>query len=168
MKIFLIGLPGCGKTTLGKQVAAKLNVPFLDLDTEIEKAEGKSVKEIFAQYGENSFREKESACLRSLTSSDKNFVLATGGGAPCFFDNMDLMNKSGITVFLNVPLDEIARRLQKTDLKKRPLFAGIDRAEIIRKLEELGRKRFPFYIQARKKLSSANLTSEEILMTIKE
>src|SRR5258708_25113313 len=101
MKIFIIGLPGSGKTTLGKQVAEKLNLPFIDLDLEIEKLEGKTVQEIFAKRKENYFRELESRTLKNFCSGKSDFVMATGGGAPGFFDNMDVMNNSGKTVFLD-------------------------------------------------------------------
>ncbi len=110
MKIFLIGLPGSGKTTLGKRLAEKLNLTFVDLDLEIEKKEGKTVQEIFAQKKENYFREIESKTLRGFCSSNNDFVMSTGGGAPCFYDNMTLMNQSGTTIFLHVSAAQIIRR----------------------------------------------------------
>lgn len=168
MKIFLIGLPGSGKTTLGKKVAFSLNIPFLDLDQEIESREQKSVREIFAQQGENAFREKESACLKNLAYSEKDFVMATGGGSPCFFNNMDAMNQAGTTIFLNPPLSEIASRLHRTDLKSRPMFAGLAGEQIIEKLKDLLDKRISFYRKAKRFLEKENLTIEDILKAIKE
>ncbi|MFN8889873.1 MAG: shikimate kinase, partial [Cyclobacteriaceae bacterium] len=92
MKIFLIGLPGSGKTTLGKQVASHLSIPFVDLDAAIEKAEQRTIPEIFKQSGENYFRKIESDLLKKWAESTTDFLMATGGGAPCFFDNVEVMN----------------------------------------------------------------------------
>ena len=87
MPVYLIGLPGSGKTTMGKQLASILEIPFFDLDAEIENQAGKSIPELFKEEGEDFFREKERSCLRSFLNRD-NFILATGGGTPCFFDNL--------------------------------------------------------------------------------
>src|SRR5258708_28773826 len=103
MKIFLIGLPGSGKTTLGKQLSEKLNLSFIDLDLEIEKLEGKTVQKIFAEKKESYFREVESQTLKNYSSAKTDFVMATGGGSPCFFDKMDVLNDSGKTIFLYGP-----------------------------------------------------------------
>ena len=148
MKIFLIGLPGSGKTTLGKQLAEKLNLPFVDLDLEIEKKEGKTVQEIFAQKKENYFREMESKILKDFCLSESDIVIATGGGAPCFFDNMMVMNQSGKTIFLDVPASEIARRLQETNLTERPLFSKLSSEQLKDKIEWLRSQRISFYKQA--------------------
>lgn len=167
MKIFLIGLPGSGKTTLGKPLALQLNTPFVDLDEEIEKKEGTTVREIFAKKGEIAFRKIESHCLRELARSEKKFVMATGGGAPCFLANMDEMNGAGITIFLNMPLDEITQRLQKTDLSERPLFAGMNPEEVTKKLETLYSQRAPFYKQSKIILSKKNLSAEDIVAALR-
>jgi len=97
-KIYLIGLPGSGKTTLGKQVAVKLQADFIDLDSAIEQNEGKSIAAIFKERGEDAFRQQESDLLHHYATSASPFVMATGGGAPCFFSNMDVMNASGVTI----------------------------------------------------------------------
>src|SRR5690242_1287240 len=115
MKVFLIGLPGSGKTTLGKHLADRLAVPFVDLDAAIEKQEGKSVQEIFARETESYFRAVEARALNSFCQEKMDFVMATGGGTPGFFDNMALMNRSGKTLFLDASTSEICSRLQRTD-----------------------------------------------------
>ena len=125
MKIFLIGLPGSGKTTLAKELAAKLKLPYVDLDVEVEKAEMKTIPQIFKDKKENYFRKIESQILKSWTQSDSSFVMATGGGAPCFFDNLELMNQTGITIFLDVPTKEIARRISSQS-DTRPLLLNLD------------------------------------------
>jgi shikimate kinase len=82
MKIYLIGMPGCGKSTFGKKAAEQLNMDFIDLDTEIINYRQKSINDIFEQEGEHSFREIESKLLKSITADDDHFIMATGGGAP--------------------------------------------------------------------------------------
>lgn len=167
MKIFLIGLPGSGKTTLGKQLAKNLNLSFVDLDFEIEKEEGKTVQEIFAQKKENYFREIESKTLKNFCLSKGDFVMATGGGAPCFFDNIASMNQSGITIFLDVSASEIARRLQETNLSERPLFSKLSSEQLKDKIEWLRSQRISFYRQAKHSVSHP-LSLEQLLKLIKE
>ena len=111
MKIFLIGLPGSGKTTLGRQVAKSLAIPFIDLDQAIEKTEHKTITEIFKESKEDYFRKVESELLNRWAQSNTDYLMATGGGAPCFFDNIRTMNSSGLTFFLDVPPMEIAHRI---------------------------------------------------------
>jgi shikimate kinase len=128
MKVFLLGLPGSGKTTLGKKLASALKLPFVDLDKEIERKEGKPIPEIFAEKKEDYFRQVESSLLKKWCSRPDDFVMATGGGAPCFFDNIQVINKSGKSIFLDVPASEIVRRMSRAGVEKRPLLAasGID------------------------------------------
>ena len=166
-KIFLIGLPGSGKTTLGKQLAEKLKIAFVDLDVEIEKQEGKTVQEIFAEKSEKHFRELEAKKLESLCQEKINFVMATGGGTPSFFDNMALMNQSGKTIFLDEPTSEISSRLLKTDLTTRPLFAQLNPEQVLAKINTLRSQRIDFYIRSRIVISG-NVTLEKILEDLKD
>src|SRR5947207_14326757 len=108
MKIFLLGLPGSGKTTLGKALARSLGLSFVDLDLEIEKSEGMLIPEIFKTKKEDYFRKAEAAQLKHWSLSDREFVMATGGGAPCFFDNLETIKAAGRSFFLDVPASEIA------------------------------------------------------------
>jgi shikimate kinase len=128
MKVFLIGLPGSGKTTLGKKIAEALHLSFVDLDKEIERREGRLIREIFNEKNESYFRVLETNELATWCESDKSFIMATGGGAPCFHGNMEMINKAGTTVFLDIPASEIARRIEKTNVQERPLLAarGVD------------------------------------------
>ena len=146
IRIFLTGYIGAGKTTLGKAFARKLNLPFVDLDWYMEERFHKTVGELFVERGEAGFRELEKNMLHEVGAFE-DVVISTGGGAPCFFDNMDFMNRNGKTVFLNVHPDVLFRRLRVAK-QQRPILQGKQDDElkefIIRALE----KRTPFYSQA--------------------
>jgi shikimate kinase len=167
MKVFLIGLPGSGKTTVGKQLAERLRITFIDLDAELEKLEEKTVQEIFAEKTESYFRELEAKTLKSFCGQKKDFVMATGGGTPGFFDNMMQMNQSGKTVFLDVPTAEICARLQKTNLSTRPLFSDLNLEQLKAKIDLLRSQRIDFYKQASVIISN-EITAEEIWNRIKD
>ena len=144
----IVGLPGSGKTTLGRQLAAHFNRPFLDLDIAIEARTGRGVREIFAEEGEAGFRALEAATLRAtLAAGGPPLVLATGGGTPCFHANMALLNRAGITLWLDVPVAELAARLAPEEVAKRPLMAAAGGAEAW--LRETLTARKQFYTQAR-------------------
>ena len=146
VRIFLTGYMGAGKTTLGKAFARQMNIPFIDLDWYIEERFHKTVGELFIERGETGFRELERNMLHEVAEFE-NVVISTGGGAPCFYDNMDFMNRNGKTVFLNVHPDVLFRRLRVAK-QQRPILQGKQDDElkefIIRALE----KRTPFYSQA--------------------
>lgn len=146
MKIFLIGLSGSGKTTLGKLLADDLHIPFVDMDWEIEKKEKRSIKEIFSQQGEDHFRQLESEVLREWAVSEQNFVMGTGGGAPCFYNGIEVINQSGLSIFLDVPVEELKLRLvEATD---RPLLNAADEKEKENRLNALRASRLPIYTKA--------------------
>ena len=150
----LVGLPGAGKTTLGRQLAAHFNRPFLDLDVAIETRTGRSVRAIFAEDGEGTFRAIEAATLRAaLAAGGPPLVLATGGGTPCFHNNMALLNQAGPTLWLDVPVATLAARLPPEEVAKRPLMAAAGGAEAW--LRETLAARTGFYAQARVRCSVA-------------
>ena len=120
---------GCGKTHWGKQLSQKLQIPFFDLDAVIEEQEGNSISEIFADKGEEYFRMLEKDALYMLTENHESFVMACGGGAPCFFNNIDYMKKKGATVWINCSTDCLYSRLVK-EKDKRPLIAAIPNEEL--------------------------------------
>lgn len=148
MKIYLVGMPGCGKSTLGKILAPNLKVDFVDLDDLIVNEAGKSIKDIFKDEGEAHFRKIESRLLKTYTANNSSFLMSTGGGAPCFFDNMDFMKNHGITLFMNVPVETLMERLFKTRLEERPLLKDLEFDTALRELNEKLKARLPFYSKA--------------------
>ena len=151
---------GSGKSYWADKLSGSLNIPAFHLDDEIEKAEGKTVAEIFTEKGEDHFRKKESEVLKSFADRN-NFILSTGGGTPCFFDNMDWMNENGITIWIDEPLDIIAARLQK-EKSHRPLIADVKDEELIVFLENMRDKRKTFYSKAKYHLSN-NITEKDFI-----
>jgi shikimate kinase len=115
---------GSGKTYWGGLLSQKLNIPFFDMDEQIINSEGKSINEIFEKYGEEYFRLKEKGILRTITETHTTFVMACGGGSPCYFNNIDFMNQSGTTVWLNTPLNVLFQRL-RDEKDKRPLLKDL-------------------------------------------
>ncbi len=159
MKIFLTGMPGCGKSTFGRKVARELNLDFIDLDKEIIKKEELSITEIFELKGEDHFRKIESELLKDISMANDNFVLATGGGAPCFYDNMDFMNDQGHTVFIDTPIDTLLERLSLSGINKRPLIKKMGEDNLLEGLTEKLNYRLPFYKKA-KNIFNYNISLE--------
>ena len=166
LKVVLVGLPGSGKSTFGKQLAKELGFPFLDLDQLIEERYQLKISDIFSIHGEGTFREWESLVLQDTLKQDRASILASGGGTPCFNDNMDLINSQGISVYLDVPLGSISRRLQTSKAQQRPLFQGLDQGEITLKLKSLLVTREYFYNQAKIKLSGEDFSAELLLVEL--
>lgn len=162
MKIFLIGFMGCGKTHWGKLLSQKLQIPFFDLDSLIEEREGKSITAIFAEMGEEYFRMLEKDVLFMVTESHESFVMATGGGTPCFFNNIDYMKSRGTTLWINCSVDCLYNRLVK-EKDKRPLISNISddelRSFIIKKYSD----RKIFYQQANTILNDEDVTLERLI-----
>lgn len=124
MKIFFIGFMGSGKTHWGKQISEKLKLPFFDLDEQIVSDKGKSIADIFAEEGEEHFRLIEKDILHIITESHDSFVMACGGGTPCYFSNIEYMNQAGTTIWINTPIDILFDRLIK-EKQHRPLIRNI-------------------------------------------
>lgn len=140
-------MPGSGKSTLGKQLADKLDRNFFDLDAEIERMAGWVIPDIFAQVGEDYFRELENSVLLMLISLNEPAVIATGGGAPCFYDNMDQMNNSGTTIFLDTPMETLVERV-KQEKNSRPLVNEMKDDTLGDEMKALYKKRLPQYEKA--------------------
>ncbi|HJV76841.1 MAG TPA: shikimate kinase [Paludibacter sp.] len=151
-RIFLIGYMGSGKTTIGRLLAERLGYSFVDMDAHIEEKQFKTVSQIFAERGEQQFRILEQQCLHEVAEFD-NAIISTGGGAPCFFDNMEYMNEHGLTIYLKLTASELAERLEASHANTRPLLANRKGEELCRFIADGLAKREPFYLQAAHSLS---------------
>jgi shikimate kinase len=140
--IALVGLMGAGKSSVGRRLARSLGLPFRDADTEIEKAAGRTVSDIFAQYGEVEFRQGERKVIARLLR-DPPHVLATGGGAFVDPETRALLKAGAVTIWLKASLDTLAHRVARRDT--RPLLKGKDPRQV---LSELMERRHPIYAQA--------------------
>lgn len=148
MRIFLIGYMGSGKTTIGSEVAKRLNLNFVDMDAHIENQQHKTVAEIFTELGEEKFRELERNCLLEV-SEFENVVISTGGGAPCFFDNMEIMNSTGETFYISLNPKLLSDRLKTTNIHKRPILASYDGNDLAEFIASALQEREPFYNRAK-------------------
>ncbi|GAB5418755.1 MAG: shikimate kinase [Crocinitomicaceae bacterium] len=156
---------GCGKSTLGKKLANKLEVPFVDSDLEIENHFQKSIGELFAEHGESHFREIEREYIDALELRD-NFVLATGGGMPCFANNMEQLNKTGTTFYLERSPKELANRLANAK-QQRPLIEGLKKDELLGFIESKLSEREEYYKKADIILGRNEQTPEAIMSLLK-
>ena len=145
-RIFLIGYMGAGKTTIGKELARRMGLSFVDLDKHIEARYHKTISRIFSEKGEDGFRQIEQKILHEV-SMFENVLIATGGGAPCFYDNMDFMNRSGQTVYLKVSPGELVKRLELVK-HTRPMLSGRCGNELLSFVSDSLEKRMPYYMQA--------------------
>lgn len=162
-KIFLLGMTGAGKSTLGKQLAEYYHTEFVDLDEAISEKLDMSIPAIFESEGEAFFRQIESSTLRDICESKSSFVMATGGGAPCHHDNIELINNYGKSVFIDVPIDTIVNRFRSWSLNERPLFAGLGELGMKRKLQNHISERLPFYEMASIRTAGSNISLSDIV-----
>jgi shikimate kinase len=152
---------GSGKSTAGKKLAAKLNFEFIDLDKFIESECGQTIPEIFAEKGENEFRALEHNALKKLILKN-NVVIACGGGTPCYYGNMELMNNNGTTIYLKMSAESLASRLLKAK-DKRPLIENKTESELKDYITEHLEKREDIYHQAQYIVKGKNLDIDELV-----
>lgn len=160
MKIFVIGMPASGKSYWGKLWANQLKLNFIDLDQKIESSIGKSIPEIFSTSGESFFRDTETRLLSEILLLD-DFVLACGGGTPCFGENIKKMNQLGTTVFLNISVDTLMRNVEKNN-QSRPLIDGYQSEALQAKLYQMLQERIPFYSDSKITLSESELNLQAL------
>lgn len=147
IRIFLIGYMGAGKTTLGKAFARAMGLTFIDLDWYIEERFHKTIRELFTERGQDAFRDLERRMLHEVGEFE-DVVISVGGGTPCFFDNVDYMNSVGETVFLDVDIRVLFRRL-KIAKHQRPLLDRKSDEELMQFIQEALQNRLPFYTRAK-------------------
>jgi shikimate kinase len=160
--LVLVGLMGCGKSSIGKRLAARLSLPFIDADEEIERVAQKSISEIFADHGETFFRDRESKVIARLLGNGPQ-VLATGGGAFMTADTRAKIRESAISIWLRAELPVLMRRVGKRE--SRPLLKAADPEAVMRKL--MG-ERYPVYAEADLTVESRDVPHETIVNEIIE
>jgi shikimate kinase len=165
MKIFLIGFMGCGKTHWGRLVSQKLNMPFFDLDEKIVEHEGRSIADIFKKEGEEYFRLLEKDLLHLISESHESFVMACGGGTPCFYNNIDYLKKQGTVVWINCSTECLYQRLKK-EREERPIIADFSDNELKAFIIKKNSSRKIYYQQATVILPEEHFTIENLVNKI--
>ena len=165
-RIYIIGFMGSGKTTTGKKLAAGLQWSFIDLDSEIEATAGKTISMIFDESGEELFRKLESDKIRNL-DTQQNAVISVGGGTPCFSDNMDFMNSTGIVVYLRMSPDQLNSRLS-LEPDTRPLLKNITESERYLFIQEKLSEREIYYNRASLIVDAGKLNIGDLLKRLKK
>lgn len=160
MKVFLIGFMGSGKTTIGKKLANYLNYEFIDLDKFIEAKAGMSIADYFGTHGEEEFRKMERDVLQN-THYPENVIVATGGGAPTYDDNMNWMNENGKVAYLSLSSKALASRLENSNTD-RPLIRNLKGEELVDFITTKLNEREPFYNQSKCVISASDLTAERL------
>ncbi len=165
MKVYLIGFMASGKTTIGQELAKTLSYEFIDLDAYIGNKYNKTIKQIFEINGEDHFRIIENEALREVASIEGDIIIAAGGGTSCFYNSIDFMNKTGLTIYLKVEVAELLARLIESKID-RPLLWGKSKQElndyIIRVLEE----REKYYDKAKIVIQTSKSNTNQIAQTI--
>jgi len=167
MRIFLTGYMGSGKSTLGKRLANKLGITFIDLDEYFEQKFRTSISLFFERFGEDSFRKLEHEVLKEVIDKHTDVVISTGGGTPCFFNNLELMNEQGVTVYLKLPPAALASRLSNSPFRyRRPKLKGLDKIALLETVTSHLKERELFYSQSKLTIDVLGMKLEEIINKI--
>jgi shikimate kinase len=165
MRIFLIGFMGSGKTHWGRLLAKRLQLPYYDLDEEIESREGRTISQIFASNGEEYFRVLERDILENVINDHTSLVISCGGGTPCFFNNIDMMKRYGVVVWLNSSIDALYERLVR-EKNKRPLLKNISNEELKSYILKKMNDRRLYYEQADITVEEEQVNLDSLIQTI--
>jgi shikimate kinase len=168
MRIYLVGFMGSGKSTIGKRLANNLKFSFIDLDKYIEDHTMKTIPEIFEQKGEAEFRKLENKYLKEV-SEIENVIISTGGGVPCFADNMTIMKQQGKIIYLQLDNISLANRLNNSKLKNsRPLIKNIPESELVNFISIKISEREPFYNQADITINTLNFNIDQLVQLVRD
>jgi len=159
--IAIVGLMGVGKTTIGSKLSEKLKYYFVDCDCEIEDRERKTIKEIFAQDGEKYFRKIEEEVVTEIAMRDENIVLSLGGGAFVSEETRKILKEKAVTIWLYAPVETILHRVGNKN--NRPLLNQKNKRAV---LEDLAKKRYPFYAEADFKFDTSEENHEALIAKI--
>ncbi len=165
MKIYLIGFMASGKTTVGNELAHTLGYRFIDLDEYIENKYQKTIKQIFESKGEEYFRIIETEALKEVASFDGDFVVSSGGGTSCFYNNIDFMNQNGITVYLRMEVATLVARLIDEKIH-RPLLWGKNRDELNEYILRVLDERKKYYEKAQVIVDADNISPDDLARMI--
>lgn len=165
MKISLLGYMGSGKTTIGKELSAQLNIKCVDLDQFIQIKHKKTIPEIFSQEGEIKFRKYEQEALIEILNSSEDLILSLGGGTPAYYDNMDFVNKNSNSFYLRLTPSDLVKRLME-EKSSRPLIAHLSEEELPEFVAKHLFERRNFYEKAMKTIDVKEKTIEEIVQEI--
>lgn len=165
-RIFLVGYMGSGKTKLGQAIAKELQLSFVDLDLYIEQRRFKPIAELFAELGEEGFRKIEQSCLHEVAQFE-DVLIATGGGAACFGNNIDFMNTAGDTIYIQLSAEELFKRLSRKK-QNRPLLSKVSTEDLQTRIREMLGQREAFYRQAKYILPTGGLNKEESLTLFRQ
>lgn len=165
-RVFLVGFMGCGKSSFGRRLASELRWRWVDTDREIERRAGRTIAEIFEQSGEEAFRALEEEVVGEARSSADNVVVSLGGGAVCRQGAMERLVESGETIYLNMPVDRLIRRLSPVGRAKRPKIAGMGDAELRSYIEKTLPERENFYKRANFVLECGDGSDDTVLRAL--
>ena len=166
MRIFLVGYMGSGKTRTGKLLARAMHYEFMDIDELFEQRYRISIQDFFRKYDEQLFRKLEHQLLSETILRDQ-VVYSMGGGTPCFYDNMDMLNRFGLTVYIRMPALALFRRLQESK-KKRPLLFKMASDDLLEHIQSQLSARELFYSKAALIINGINLDINELVLKIQE
>ncbi|MBM3922346.1 MAG: shikimate kinase [Sphingomonadales bacterium] len=165
MRIYLIGFMGAGKSFWGPRLAREAGFRFFDLDQVLEESQGERIDTIFSQHGEEAFRQLEKDCLHLLTESHTQFVMACGGGTPCFLNNIEYMKQSGKVVWVNPAVETIAQRLT-TARQQRPLLQSVTDEELLGYIQKKMADRRLYYEQADLRIDEEPIDLSAVLKSL--
>ena len=166
MRVYLLGYMGCGKSTLGRILGEELGMQFIDLDDEIEAKYKMTITDFFSTYGEEAFRLVEHKLLMEISKLE-DVIISTGGGTPCFFDNLKHMSETGITIYLKATPYLLLERIRKSHTK-RPLFLKMKGDEALQQITNHLEGRLTYYNQAQVIIDAENPDIKSIIDHIRK